>query len=222
MKKVLALVLTALVVLPGCGGRKKNKATTSKDSKKKTEVVAEVNMPLNSDDEMKSYFDADASELTLVDDKQATPDVVKAEAPKVEETKVAENDFTWTKEEASKDFANVYFDFDKEGVRQDQEVAVTKDIEHAKSVIARGETPVITVEGNACSSAGSRSYNLALSTNRAAVVADRFVAAGVDRENIKIVGRGQDNPALDAQGNPVSGSREQQWPNRRVEVKLYN
>lgn len=215
MKKALVLVLAALVVLPGCGGRKKDKKDIQK-GKKKTEMVAEVDMPL-SGDEMNSFFDADASELTLLDDKEVAQEMA------CEEAKVADNDFDWARDEDSKDeFANVYFDFDRDAVRQDQESYIAQNIEYAKSVIARGETPVITIEGNSCSSAGSRSYNLALSNNRASVIADRFVAAGVARDNIKIVGRGQDNPALDAAGNPIAGSRDQQWPNRRVELKIYS
>ncbi len=218
MKKGLVLVLAALVVLPGCWGRKKDKQDTQK-GKKNIELRAEVDMPV-AGDEMNSYFDADANELTLLDDKDIAQELGVEET---EQAVVAANDFDWAKEEGSKDsFANVYFDFDADGIRQDQEAYIAQNIEHAKAILARGETPVITIEGNACSSAGSRGYNVAISNNRASVVADRFVACGVARDNIKILGRGSDNPVLDANGNPVSGDRSQQWPNRRVELKLYS
>ena len=50
-------------------------------------------------------------------------------------------------------------------------------------------------------------------------MADVFVAAGVDRSAIKIVGRGQECPAM-INGKAINGSREQRAPNRRVEVRV--
>jgi len=46
-----------------------------------------------------------------------------------------------------------------------------------------------------------------------------FVAAGIDRNVIKVIGRGQECPVM-VKGKAVNGSREDRAPNRRVEVRV--
>ena len=58
-----------------------------------------------------------------------------------------------------------------------------------------------------------------MSERRAKAVADLFVAAGVDRSVIKVVGRGQECPMI-INGKVVNGNREEREPNRRVEVRV--
>jgi len=114
----------------------------------------------------------------------------------------------------------IYFDFDKYAVRDDQEPAVKEDIQYAKKELKKNDLvpqqAAVVVEGHSCHSAGSAVYNLALSNKRAKVVADRFKAEGLA---VKTVGRGAEMPAI-INGKAVTGGREQQALNRRVEVKV--
>ena len=77
----------------------------------------------------------------------------------------------------------------------------------------------MVIEGHSCHSAGSAVYNLALSEKRAKALADRLVAGGVPSQNIKVVGRGQEVPAV-VEGKAVTGDRKEQAPNRRDEVRV--
>ncbi len=214
MQKQYVVVLLALLALtPGCGGKKKK----SKHHKSpKSEVFTEIDIPVANDTSIRSFFDDEVGEFSLADD---TKD-------KTAPTSLAQQDeFSWVEEPANKDqgqFKIVYFNFDDYTLRQDQEAALAYDIEQVKKVVAEradSEHPTIVIDGHACHSAGSHVYNLALSEKRAKVLADRFIAAGVPSECVKIVGRGMEVPAL-VDGKPVDGDREQQWPNRRDEIRI--
>jgi len=234
MKKLCALTVVMLLSLPGCGGMGGYGKTTKKSDKttkkgKKVAFQSDVDIPVMAED-IKSRFDDELNEFALVEDEAidaqwetegySSRALEAATADAVDQS----DDFSWVVEDAvekEESFKNVYFDFDADGIREDQEECVNRDIEKAKRMIVADESAKVTIEGNSCSSAGSRIYNLAKSNSRAQVVADRFVANGIPRENISIVGRGQDNPSLDKEGNPVMGGRADQWANRRVEVKVY-
>lgn len=226
MKKLCVLTVVMLLSLPGCWGGKNKKKD---DSGKKMALRSEVDIPVVAED-IKSRFDDDVNEFALIDDEAIDADWEREEdSSRALEAATADavdqaDDFSWVVEdivEEKDSFKTVYFGFDKQDITEDQEKYVGQNIEKAKQMIAAGGSPKITIEGNACSSAGSRTYNLAKSNNRAQVVADRFIANGVPRENISIVGRGQDNPSLNEEGDPLIGNREDQWPNRRVEIKVY-
>jgi len=237
MKKNSFLFLAVLVGLSGCVCRKDKKAKKPKADKKKIEVMDQVNIPV-AGDEITSYFDdkgVNLGEFVLVEDEEVVEAPKKVDADKVEvakadtsvdaEKEISLDDFSWVQEVENEEnkFKAVYFEFDKYDVKEEQQEVLEKDIEVAKKVIEEGGDPTIVIEGNACNAAGTEIYNLVLSEKRAKAVADRFVAAGIDRENIKVVARGQDNPALDGKGTPVDGGRDDQWLNRRTEVKIvYN
>ncbi len=61
---------------------------------------------------------------------------------------------------------------------------------------------------------GSAQYNVTLSRQRAQSVVDYLVRKGVDRNNLKIVGYGKDNPVA------TNDTPEGRAMNRRVEIKL--
>jgi len=230
---MLTLCLS-LIFLGGC--RKKDEKVVKKP-KKKVEVMEQVNIPV-AGDEIKSYFDdsdVNLGEFVLLDDAQEekednaeVADSADVIAKAVEEKQIDlsddldEDDFSWVQEieKEDQDFETVYFDFNKHEVREDQQEKVENNSEVAKNVVDEGGEPKIVVEGHACHSAGSRTYNLALSERRAKAVADRLASNGIPKENIKVVPRGQECPALDDEGNPVSGNREEQGLNRRAEVRV--
>ncbi len=211
MKKQYLCLALLLSGLTGCWGKKK--VTKKEDKNVKT---AQVDMPVASS-EIENYFEEQASEFVLLDD-DLNP--VKAE----EENSVASldkvDDFTWLDEEQEASFKTVYFDFDKHSVKEDQKDAVKHDVEYAKKLLDENETAKVVVEGHACSSAGSQTYNLAKSAERAKALKKELVAEGIAEDKIIVVSRGQEVPALDKDGNSVIGDRAEQWPNRRTEMRV--
>jgi outer membrane protein OmpA-like peptidoglycan-associated protein len=152
-----------------------------------------VNMPLASAGTQKGFFDEDINGFVMEEDTGAKKD----------ESVLASAD--------TKQFKTVHFEFDKYDIGHDQEPVVEADAQEALKV-AREDQKTIVIEGHACHSAGSKAYNLLLSEHRAQEVAKHLRDAGVPDEQIKAVGRGTEMPVV------MGGSREEQAPNRRVEI----
>jgi outer membrane protein OmpA-like peptidoglycan-associated protein len=209
MKKSLLVLSLLLLVVPGCGSWKKSKNKIEDKSlatKNGKEFVA-VDIPLAQEinvagelDSIDSFFD-ESSDVTA-----NTSNVTSS------------NEYAWN-EEQSAELNKVYFGFDEYIIDNLQQSNIEKNAQQLKATIENEANKVIVVEGHACSSAGSATYNLALSEKRAKITADRLVNAGIPQEKIKIVGRGKEVPAL-INDKPVTGSREEQWPNRRVETHV--
>ncbi|MBI2344823.1 OmpA family protein [Candidatus Dependentiae bacterium] len=191
----------SLILLSFLGGCKKNKQgkieKTNKLKKgKQTKYQNSDAFDLDSDS-MKSF---------AIDDK-----ISKHKSSSENENKSPL--FSWEDagaEESKKQFHTLYFDFDKDYIKPNEETKLEQDIAEAKKMIKKGKT--IVIEGHACHSAGSRAYNMALSERRARFVASRFAEAGINAADIKIAPRGQEMPVI------KGGNREQQAPNRRVEI----
>lgn len=110
---------------------------------------------------------------------------------------------------------NVFFEFNRyriDDLRPDQRPVLAHDLGIVKSLAAKGYK--ISVEGHACNSAGSTEYNMMLSEDRARAVADYLRKHGVVGE-IATIGHGSEHRIVE------SGTREQQAPNRRVEIYAY-
>lgn len=123
------------------------------------------------------------------------------------------NLFSWEQlaaDESKQDFKRLFFEFDSYILQPSQHKDLKFDIKQAKKMISEGKT--IVIEGHACHSEGSAVYNLALSEKRARHVAKHFADAGIDPKVIKIAPRGQEMPLV------KDGNRQQQAPNRRVEI----
>jgi outer membrane protein OmpA-like peptidoglycan-associated protein len=223
MKKGCVLLLIMLLSVSGCKQKKK----AADKSISATDKGATVSMPV-APGSKELVFDDDLAEFALVDDtaqnvKNSVTTVATADPKEAEEA----DEFSWIDDEDQRQgLKTVYFDFDKYAIKKDQEVAVEQDIKALKKTLADAEKDskkvTAVVEGHACHSAGSASYNLALSEKRAHVLKDRLVEGGIPSSQIKVVGRGQECPALGKDGKPVTGSREQQWPNRRDEINIIN
>jgi len=132
------------------------------------------------------------------------------------------DDFSWVQEVECEDgsFKKCHFNFDQHTIKEDQEKTVQENIDLAKDLLAKGDNPLIVIEGHSCHAAGSMTYNMVLSEKRAKAVADRFLASGIPADNIKIVPRGQEVPEKDDAGNIITGSRDDQWLNRRSEIRV--
>ena len=227
--KECILVFAVLLSLPGCMGYKK-KVKEPKKMTKKVDIFSSVNIPLADDNQdnvddarVLSFFDEEIQEFSTTDDDFNI--AVAVETGQQDGISLAaEQDFAWVEAaDTENEFKVVYFGFGDYDVRSDQEGVIGLDIAQVNQLLAESEgtqaEPTIVIEGHACHSAGSPAYNLALSERRAKNIADRFVASGIPQSSIKVVGRGQEVPAF-VNEQTVTGSREEQWANRRVEVRV--
>jgi outer membrane protein OmpA-like peptidoglycan-associated protein len=216
-KGFVLLLLCALIGLPACGKKtKKNKQATTK---KHTKVAKNsIHIPLEHN---MVAFDEPENIAGLFANDETAAEIAKNDNTISKDTL---NEYTWTEIPKDEDhFKTVYFDFDKHAIRVDQKEVVTYDAEQLKQLLAEarqdGKEPIVVIEGHSCHSAGSDEYNLAKSQNRANAVFKVIRDLGVPTENIKVVGRGKDIPAV-VNGKTVTGSRTQQWANRRVELHI--
>jgi peptidoglycan-associated lipoprotein len=204
IKRQFALLLFAIAFLSGCGKKKNsNSIQMAKNSFSRVDIPMSGDQVVPADDTVRSFFDQDIKEFVALDDQ--------------DNESGSDHDFAWVDgDKADEGFKTVYFDFNRHGVRTDQKEAVQYDVAQVQKTLQEtksNQKVSIVVEGHACHSAGSAAYNLALSEKRAKTVANQLTAAGLPKENIKVVGRGQDIPV-------AYGNREQQWKNRRVELHV--
>lgn len=231
MKKMSLLMIILLAGLPGCGCRKQQEADRSRREpvEQYMDIVDENEIvDLDGDDmdeltaeDMESFnFDDEDSDMDWKKKLGLDEDDLAGIEDELDELNLDENEFAWIDAQADDEFKKLYFSFNHYGIRADQKEALNYDIEQVKQLMAETGSirPTVVVEGHACQE-GTPAYNLALSEKRAKAVADLFVAAGVDRSTIKVVGRGQECPTS-INGKVINGSREERAPNRRVEVRV--
>lgn len=195
-KKYISL-LVIILVLAGCGKKKKlisQQAHNNQDNGK----VTRISLPTANTD-MDAFFDESVFEFDVTDD----------------------NVYTWAKVAEQDGYKPVYFDFDHHEIRTNQKDQLARIAKQVKKELGRhkNRSNTVVIEGHACHAAGSSVYNLAKSEKRAKSVYDFLVASGIPRDRIKVVGRGKEIPAV-IQGKIVSGSRQEQWPNRRTEIRI--
>jgi peptidoglycan-associated lipoprotein len=99
---------------------------------------------------------------------------------------------------------DVFFDFDRANIRDDQKAALNDNVTWLKSN-ARAKA---TIEGH-CDERGTTEYNLGLGERRAKAVKDYLVAAGIGADRIATISYGKERPF-------VLGHDESSWKwNRR-------
>lgn len=212
IKALCAVVL--LLSVPGCLNRKKKADEPKKVAKQ--EILSQVDIPV-AGEEIHHFFEEDIEDFTQMADDRTAIDA--------EQQPVDSQILNWQEVSRHDDCKTIYFDFDSDTIRADQAENLAYDIELIKCKIDECQTDStmgamrVVVEGHSCNSAGSAIYNLALSERRAKQLRDRLVEAGIPQTMIKIVGRGQEMPAVIG-GKVVDGDRQSQWPNRRDEIRL--
>lgn len=182
-----------LLTLTGCG----NKDANLKDSKKFMSKKSKVK---GSDSESRALAGFDL-------DEEAMQDFARSKKGS------SFNDQGLYDENAAKsrgEFQTIYFDFNKHDIKKSEAKKLDADSDYAKKMVAAGKT--IVVEGHACHSEGSAAYNMVLSEKRAHTVANKLTKAGIEKDAIRCVGRGQEMPVVHG------GDRAAQAPNRRVEI----
>ncbi|MFA5027415.1 MAG: peptidoglycan-associated lipoprotein Pal [Candidatus Methylomirabilota bacterium] len=99
---------------------------------------------------------------------------------------------------------DVFFDFDKSLVRDDQKSALADNVAWLKG----NPSAKITVEGH-CDERGTAEYNLGLGERRAKAVKDYLIAAGIPADRVSTISYGKERPF-------VLGHDESAWKwNRR-------
>jgi peptidoglycan-associated lipoprotein len=104
---------------------------------------------------------------------------------------------------AERPLADVFFDYDQSGIRDDGRAPLQKNADWLK----RWTSTQITVEGHA-DARGSSEYNLALGSRRATAVKDYLVNLGVPGNRITVVSKGKEQPFCTAES-------EQCWQQNR-------
>jgi peptidoglycan-associated lipoprotein len=89
----------------------------------------------------------------------------------------------------SQNVKDVYFDYDKEDIRADQQASLQADVQF----LSQHPNVNFTVEGH-CDERGSTEYNIALGDKRATAVKNALVAAGVNASRIKTISYGKEKP----------------------------
>ncbi len=199
MNKKLLFVIILLGLMPACSFRRKSSETGT---------VSGEYSEVGSKSGKKSLFVEDGVDAFVL---EGEIDPFSAPLADGVDFRVVEDydKSLWAENRARYGFETIYFDFDKFGLRNDQVSALDLNLKKIKELAKQGKT--IIIEGHACDSAGSKSYNMMLSERRAKKIRDYLVKHGVSAARLKIVGRGNEMPIV------LHGSREQQSPNRRVE-----
>ena len=104
---------------------------------------------------------------------------------------------------------DIFFDFDKSNIRDDQRAALGQGVSWLKG----NPTAKVTIEGHA-DERGTNEYNLALGERRAKATKDYLLAAGIEPARIATVSYGEERPFL-------LGHDESAWKwNRRAHFVL--
>ena len=183
----LALVLSTsgMVALTGCGG--------SQAARKPTPTV-----------ETPQAADAEREAREREEGERRAREEAERVAREAEDRAMAE-----ARAREARTFENVYFDYDRYNIRDDQKSALAS---HAEKLNANREFDVV-LEGH-CDERGTIEYNLALGQKRAENVRLFLVRSGVDARKLTTVSYGKERPA-----DP--GHDESAWAkNRRVEFKV--
>jgi len=186
----ILFLLISLACVPGCFWQRDN-------ASKKTART-------------KPIFADDVDGFTLKDDKNVFS------APLEDDEQIAlDSDFVedaWAERKGAnrEGLQTIYFDYDRSGIRPDQEATLRQNVDTVKKLTNEGST--VVVEGHACRYGGSAIYNMQKSEERARTVASRLRKEGVSPSKIKTVGRGYELPQV------PEGDKEAQAPNRRTEL----
>jgi peptidoglycan-associated lipoprotein len=85
--------------------------------------------------------------------------------------------------------ADVFFDFDMYGIREDGRAPLQRNADYMK----RWPSLRITVEGH-CDERGTSEYNIALGDRRANAVKGYLVSLGIAADRVTVVSKGKETP----------------------------
>lgn len=226
MNKLGLFCLVGVLFLAGCGKKAKVVEPVTK-----TKKIASADVPTLTEDFLD---DGDVQTFAFVDDKDNEKDikeVTNQDNAKIKSNPVlamAENDNdneefgsddADLKEEGEGDsgyaFNVINFDFNKNAIRQDQVAKLDENCEIAREALENRKQLVIK---GYCDEFGSASYNLALSEQRAKSVREAMAAKGIDVDDIKTIGLGQEAPLVASNATDRMTRVAELAPNRRAEI----
>jgi peptidoglycan-associated lipoprotein len=88
---------------------------------------------------------------------------------------------------------DVYFDYDKDDVRDDQQTVLQADATALKQIFAAHPEFTVVLEGN-CDERGSAEYNLGLGDRRSSKVKEALVGMGVPGDKLRTISYGKERP----------------------------
>ncbi len=96
------------------------------------------------------------------------------------------------------EFQKVYFDYDRTNLRDDQRPVAEYDAKIARAKVEEGNN--IIVIGKSDRKCISEVYNTAVSQQRADTMAKEFTVAGISRDKIMTIGKGDSEVEVDVPG----------------------
>lgn len=211
MKKSLFYLLVFIALLPACSGKKKK---SSESSHKNRTVLIEDDSKSENKSKKPLFLDDSVDEFELEDESGVFSSTALKDSKKLQLIENAQSQ-EWDERKAEQiknGLKTIYFDFDQYSIRPDQKAELEHDLAVVKKLVSQGKK--IVIEGHACNSAGSKHYNLHLSENRAKAVKEYFIKNNVPSNKLQTVGRGFEMCIVS------EGNKEQQAPNRRVEIYI--
>ena len=217
MKKLALLCVLLAMFVAGCGKK------DSKPAKKGSKTLASNVAPVYKEESENFFDDEGVQDFAFVDDekkadnkKLAGADVVGVDG----EEKIiplAQNEENLEEEPTGEGvaFKTVHFDFNKNNIRQDQQDIVEEDCKAAEDAVKQGKK--VVVQGHCCQ-IGSYSYNMALSQRRAEAVKKSMIDSGINADDIKTVGYGNELPLVWSDKKDRKSLIQELAPNRRAEV----
>lgn len=88
---------------------------------------------------------------------------------------------------------DVYFDYDKDDIRDDQQATLQGDATALKQIFAAHPDFTVVIEGN-CDERGSAEYNLGLGDRRASKTKEALVGMGVPADKLRTISYGKERP----------------------------
>ena len=221
-RSVIYSIVAVSLVAAGCAGKATVREEGSADAEKKAREEAErkkwadvgqradeawQKKTVQSVEEAIRLWESMPESMRPVDKLAAAKAwLADAKAKAEAERKKAEAE---AKEREARVFPNVFFDYDKYSVRDDQRTTLATQLEKLQ---ARPDFKV-TVEGH-CDERGTIEYNLALGQRRAESHKGYLVKAGIDAARVSTVSYGKERPV-------DLGHNETAWAkNRRTETKV--
>jgi len=221
MKKLAMLCVMLALFLPGCG---KKKAATKDVKATSSKVTKDKNIPVYKQDE--DFLDDDAvSDFAFIDDEAKREQLAMNEGKDKALALVDGEDEDIEGEEGAGDksgsscsaFKTVYFDFNKDKIREDQDDTIKADIKVAQATLDEGKD--IVVQGH-CDQLGEAAYNLVLSQRRAEAIKNQLASAGLPGDKIKTVGFGFEMPVVWSDNKDRSALIQELAANRRAEFAI--
>lgn len=238
-------MLSLILLGSGCG-KKKEIIADKKETSKTVALGDQINNIPFTNEEVEDFLvngdDNNISEFAFIDEENENKDDLKDLYAAVDskdsgtlvastkedffgnekdESYVSWQDYDDESMQKEGQFKSVYFDLNKNTIKEDQKEVLKADIELAKKAVEEGRT--LAVHGHCCK-LGAPSYNLSLSEKRANVIKNEMVKSGIPAGKIKTVGCGQEIPAvvIDETGKNKKELINLLSPNRRSEILITN